>query len=118
MYTNCSFLLLPQTWIDPDSKSEYGLSFCLCISVLQASSGNKNVPILQCHGKSDFMIPWEFGEMTAKKLQSIVSPQMVNFQTYPGLAHCSCPQVFHLGFITCNSFLLYTLKGEIEIIST
>uniref|UniRef100_A0A3Q4GHN9 palmitoyl-protein hydrolase n=1 Tax=Neolamprologus brichardi TaxID=32507 RepID=A0A3Q4GHN9_NEOBR len=41
-----------------------------------ASSGNKNLPILQCH----------------KKLKSIVNPQMITFKTFPGLPHSSCPQ--------------------------
>ncbi|XP_019960214.1 acyl-protein thioesterase 2 [Paralichthys olivaceus] len=56
------------------------------------SSSKKNLPILQCHGEADVMIPKQFGNMTADKLQSIVNPQMITFKTYPGLAHCSCPQ--------------------------
>ncbi|XP_070777902.1 acyl-protein thioesterase 2 [Enoplosus armatus] len=57
-----------------------------------ASSGNKNIPILQCHGESDPMIPMQFGAMTAEKLKTIVNPQMITFKTYPGLLHASCPQ--------------------------
>ncbi|TMS18688.1 Acyl-protein thioesterase 2 [Larimichthys crocea] len=57
-----------------------------------ASSGHKNIPILQCHGESDSMIPVEFGALTAKKLKSIVNPQMITFSTYPGLSHSSCHQ--------------------------
>ncbi|KAG7219310.1 hypothetical protein INR49_010372 [Caranx melampygus] len=57
-----------------------------------ASSGNKNLPILQCHGEMDTMIPQHFGVMTAEKLKLIVNPQMVTFKSYPGLSHCSCPQ--------------------------
>uniref|UniRef100_A0AAQ5Y1N0 palmitoyl-protein hydrolase n=1 Tax=Amphiprion ocellaris TaxID=80972 RepID=A0AAQ5Y1N0_AMPOC len=58
-----------------------------------ASSGNKNLPILQCHGDMDIMIPVQFGAMTAEKLKNIVNPQMITFKTYPGLSHSSCPQV-------------------------
>ncbi|XP_041811826.1 acyl-protein thioesterase 2 [Chelmon rostratus] len=57
-----------------------------------ASSGNKNLPILQCHGEVDAMIPVQFGAMTAEKLKSIVNPQMITFKTYPRLPHSSCPQ--------------------------
>ncbi|XP_060798935.1 acyl-protein thioesterase 2 [Neoarius graeffei] len=60
----------------------------------QAASGsaNKDIPILQCHGEMDPMIPSQFGAMTAEKLKAIVSPQKVTFCTYPGLMHSSCPQ--------------------------
>ncbi|XP_078480682.1 LOW QUALITY PROTEIN: acyl-protein thioesterase 2-like [Lampetra planeri] len=57
-----------------------------------ASNGHKNIPILQCHGEMDVMIPLQFGNMTAEKLKSIVNPQMITFKTYPGLPHMSCPQ--------------------------
>ncbi|TKS88869.1 Acyl-protein thioesterase 2 [Collichthys lucidus] len=57
-----------------------------------ASSGHKNIPILQCHGENDSMIPVEFGALTAKKLKSIVNPQMITFSTYPGLSHSSSHQ--------------------------
>ncbi|XP_077405047.1 acyl-protein thioesterase 2 [Vanacampus margaritifer] len=57
-----------------------------------ASSGNKNLPILQCHGEKDEMIPVQFGAMTAEKLKYIVSPQMITFKTYPGVPHSSCAQ--------------------------
>ncbi|PWA16783.1 hypothetical protein CCH79_00017835 [Gambusia affinis] len=62
-------------------------------SVAQASSGNKNIPILQCHGEMDMMVPAQFGAMTAEKLKYIVNPQMVTFKTYPGVQHSSCPEV-------------------------
>ncbi|RVE66735.1 hypothetical protein OJAV_G00110580 [Oryzias javanicus] len=57
-----------------------------------ASGCNKNLPILQCHGDMDAMIPRQFGAMTAEKLKSIVNPQMVTFKSYPGLPHSSCPE--------------------------
>ncbi|KAM6973896.1 acyl-protein thioesterase 2 isoform 1-T2 [Tautogolabrus adspersus] len=57
-----------------------------------ASSGHKNIPILQCHGENDCMIPAQFGAMTHEKLRLIVNPDLVNFKTYPNLSHSSCPQ--------------------------
>ncbi|MED6269722.1 Acyl-protein thioesterase 2 [Characodon lateralis] len=82
LFRLCVFLLcimqVRQFWV-----------FCL---FLQASSGNKNIPILQCHGEMDMMIPVQFGAMTAEKLKFIVNPQMVTFKTYPGIPHSSCPQ--------------------------
>ncbi|XP_054618942.1 acyl-protein thioesterase 2 isoform X1 [Dunckerocampus dactyliophorus] len=59
-----------------------------------ASSGHQNLPILQCHGESDDMIPVHFGAMTAEKLKCIVNPQMITFKTYPGIPHSSCTQVW------------------------
>ncbi|KAF6730489.1 Acyl-protein thioesterase 2 [Oryzias melastigma] len=58
-----------------------------------ASGCNKNLPIMQCHGDMDAMIPRQFGAMTAEKLKFIVNPQMVTFKSYPGLGHSSCPEV-------------------------
>ncbi|XP_023250652.1 acyl-protein thioesterase 2 [Seriola lalandi dorsalis] len=57
-----------------------------------ASSGNKNLPILQCHGEMDPMIPVPFSVMTSEKLKVIVNPDNVTLKTYPGLLHSSCPQ--------------------------
>uniref|UniRef100_A0A673LIE4 palmitoyl-protein hydrolase n=1 Tax=Sinocyclocheilus rhinocerous TaxID=307959 RepID=A0A673LIE4_9TELE len=57
-----------------------------------SGSGNKDTPILQCHGEMDPMIPVQFGAMTAEKLKTIISPQNVTFRSYPGLMHSSCPQ--------------------------
>lgn len=59
-----------------------------------ASSGvNKDIAILQCHGELDPMIPVRFGALTAEKLKSVVTPAKVQFKTYPGVMHSSCPQV-------------------------
>ncbi|MEQ2158534.1 hypothetical protein GOODEAATRI_013354, partial [Goodea atripinnis] len=99
LFRLCVFLLcimqVRQFWV-----------FCL---FLQASSGNKNIPILQCHGEMDMMIPVQFGAMTAEKLKFIVNPQMVTFKTYPGIPHSSCPQVRlgeHRAFTAGVLFLL------------
>uniref|UniRef100_A0A4W5KPW0 palmitoyl-protein hydrolase n=1 Tax=Hucho hucho TaxID=62062 RepID=A0A4W5KPW0_9TELE len=68
-----------------------------------STSGNRDMPILQCHGEMDPMIPVQFGAMTAEKLKIIVNPQKITFRTYPGLMHSSCPQVK-------GDFVLNTLK--------
>lgn len=39
------------------------------------------------------MIPVRFGALTAEKLKSVVTPTKVQFKTYPGVMHGSCPQV-------------------------
>lgn len=54
---------------------------------------NKDIAILQCHGELDPMIPVRFGALTAEKLKSVVTPTKVQFKTYPGVMHASCPQV-------------------------
>ncbi|KAJ6655634.1 hypothetical protein lerEdw1_004986 [Lerista edwardsae] len=56
------------------------------------NSMNKDIPILQCHGEMDPMIPVRFGALTAEKLKCIVTPSRIQFRTYPGVMHCSCPQ--------------------------
>uniref|UniRef100_A0A8B9NPR9 palmitoyl-protein hydrolase n=1 Tax=Accipiter nisus TaxID=211598 RepID=A0A8B9NPR9_9AVES len=63
-------------------------------SSLQAANNgvNKDIAILQCHGEMDPMIPVRFGALTAEKLKSVVTPTKVQFKTYPGVMHSSCPQ--------------------------
>lgn len=60
----------------------------------QAANGSaKDLAILQCHGELDPMVPVRFGALTAEKLRSVVTPAKVQFKTYPGVMHSSCPQV-------------------------
>lgn len=77
--------------------------WCVMVFAIQASSGNKNLPILQCHGEKDEMIPVQFGAMTAEKLKYIVNPQMITFKTYPGVPHSSCTQVSHTAVLKKNN---------------
>ncbi|XP_055253661.1 acyl-protein thioesterase 2 [Moschus berezovskii] len=59
----------------------------------QAANGSaKDLTILQCHGELDPMVPVRFGALTAEKLRSVVTPARVQFKTYPGVMHSSCPQ--------------------------
>lgn len=57
-----------------------------------ASSANKDIHILQCHGEIDPLVPLMFGSLTTEKLRSILNPANVKFKTYPGMMHCSCSQ--------------------------
>ncbi|XP_038613789.1 acyl-protein thioesterase 2 isoform X1 [Tachyglossus aculeatus] len=60
----------------------------------QAADGgvNRDIAILQCHGELDPMIPVRFGALTSEKLKSVVTPSRVQFKTFPGVMHGSCPQ--------------------------
>ncbi|KAB1268314.1 Acyl-protein thioesterase 2 [Camelus dromedarius] len=63
------------------------------LSAPQAANGSaKDLAILQCHGELDPMVPVRFGALTAEKLRSVVTPARVQFKTYPGVMHSSCPQ--------------------------
>ncbi|XP_012676794.1 acyl-protein thioesterase 1 [Clupea harengus] len=57
-----------------------------------ADVGNKDVPVLQCHGEADPLVPLMFGCLTVQKLKSLMNPNNITFKTYPGMAHSSCPQ--------------------------
>ncbi|KAM9384017.1 LOW QUALITY PROTEIN: acyl-protein thioesterase 2 [Pholidichthys leucotaenia] len=58
---------------------------------ISVSECNKELPILQCHGELDFMIPMKYGCMTACKLKSLGIPH-ITFKSYAGVQHSSCPQ--------------------------
>jgi len=52
--------------------------------------GNRDTPILQCHGGSDPVVNINYGEMTKRVLASFCSKH--TFNKYPHLAHSSDPQ--------------------------
>ncbi|XP_070555979.1 acyl-protein thioesterase 1-like [Ptychodera flava] len=56
----------------------------------EALKGNKETPILQCHGTADPMVKLPFGEMTSQTLSKMNSK--VTFKTYKGMAHGSCDE--------------------------
>uniref|UniRef100_A0A7N4PPZ9 palmitoyl-protein hydrolase n=1 Tax=Sarcophilus harrisii TaxID=9305 RepID=A0A7N4PPZ9_SARHA len=59
----------------------------------QAANGMaRDLAILQCHGELDPMVPVRFGALTSEKLKLVVPPSKVQFKTYPGVMHSSCPQ--------------------------
>lgn len=68
----------------------------------QAANGSaKDLAILQCHGELDPMVPVRFGALTAEKLRTVVTPARVQFKTYPGVMHSSCPQVSGDNLLLC-----------------
>lgn len=57
-----------------------------------ASSVNKDMHVLQCHGDADPLVPFMFGRQTAEKLKSLIAPANVTFKSYRGLPHSACPE--------------------------
>nr|XP_050857747.1 acyl-protein thioesterase 1 [Vespula vulgaris] len=49
--------------------------------------GNKNTPLLQCHGDCDPIVPYKWGQMTASLLKQFMS--QTEFKTYRGMMHTS-----------------------------
>ncbi|GAB6033484.1 acyl-protein thioesterase [Chamberlinius hualienensis] len=53
-----------------------------------AAIGNRDTPLLQCHGDSDPLVPPQLGQMASEILKKFM--KNIDFKLYPGLAHCSC----------------------------
>lgn len=53
---------------------------------------NKEIPVLQCHGDADPLVPSIFGCVTVEKLKSMLNPTSITFKIYPGMAHSACPE--------------------------
>ncbi|XP_061454812.1 acyl-protein thioesterase 1 [Rhineura floridana] len=51
---------------------------------------NKDIPILQCHGDHDPLVPLMFGSVTSETLKTMLNPGNINFKTYSGMMHSSC----------------------------
>ncbi|XP_048363591.1 acyl-protein thioesterase 1 isoform X1 [Sphaerodactylus townsendi] len=51
---------------------------------------NKDIPILQCHGDCDPLVPLMFGSLTSERLKTMINPANVTFKTYSGMMHSSC----------------------------
>lgn len=58
----------------------------------QLVQADKALPIIQCHGDADPMVPHDWGKATVMKLQSMGFNQ-VDFKTYRGLGHSSTEEV-------------------------
>lgn len=52
-----------------------------------AAVGNKDLPVLQCHGDCDPIVPLKWGQLTASILKSF--DKNTELKTYRGLMHCS-----------------------------
>lgn len=47
--------------------------------------GNRNTPLLQCHGNCDPIVPYRWGQMTASYLKQFMT--LTEFRTYRGMMH-------------------------------
>ncbi|XP_066584209.1 acyl-protein thioesterase 2-like [Prorops nasuta] len=56
----------------------------------QAAIGNKDTPLLQCHGDNDTMVSYKIGQMTATELKRFMT--QTEFKTYPEMMHASCEE--------------------------
>ncbi|XP_029033717.1 acyl-protein thioesterase 1 [Osmia bicornis bicornis] len=52
--------------------------------------GNKNTPLLQCHGDCDPIVPYRWGQLTASVLKQFMT--QTEFKTYRGMMHTSCDE--------------------------
>ncbi|KAG8197323.1 hypothetical protein JTE90_013450 [Oedothorax gibbosus] len=55
-----------------------------------AAEGNQEVPMLQCHGELDTVVPFKWGRMTHDLLKTFMSN--TELKTYKGLCHSSCDE--------------------------
>lgn len=61
------------------------------LNYLQEAIGNKNTPLLQCHGDCDPIVPYRWGQMTASLLKQFMT--QTEFKTYRGMMHTSSEEV-------------------------
>ncbi|KAK9502729.1 hypothetical protein O3M35_011441 [Rhynocoris fuscipes] len=61
--------------------------------------GNKNTPILQCHGDCDPLVPYKWGQMTASLIKQFATN--TEFKTFKGLGHSSSDEemIYLKGFV-------------------
>lgn len=57
----------------------------------QEAIGNRNTPLLQCHGDCDPIVPYRWGQMTASLLKQFMT--QTEFKTYRGMMHTSSEEV-------------------------
>ncbi|KAI5627983.1 acyl-protein thioesterase 1, partial [Silurus asotus] len=62
------------------------------LSKVYMIGANKEIPVLQCHGEADPLVPLIFGCLTVEKLKTILNPNSITFKTYPGMPHSACPE--------------------------
>lgn len=71
---------------------------------MQAAVSNKDIPILQCHGDCDPIVPLKWGQLTASILKSFA--KNIELKTYRGLMHSSSDAVCisMITLIFCENF--------------
>lgn len=63
----------------------------IILNYFQEAIGNKNTPLLQCHGDCDPIVPYRWGQMTASLLKQFMT--QTEFKTYRGMMHTSSEEV-------------------------
>ncbi|XP_011498931.1 PREDICTED: acyl-protein thioesterase 1 [Ceratosolen solmsi marchali] len=56
----------------------------------QEAVGNRNTPVLQCHGNCDPLVPYKWGQATSTLLKQFMT--QIEFKTYEGVSHASCDE--------------------------
>lgn len=57
----------------------------------QEAIGNRNTPLIQCHGDIDPIVPYRWGQITASLLKQFMSN--TEFKTYRGMMHTFSQEV-------------------------
>lgn len=55
-----------------------------------AKEVNTNIPILQCHGDQDFVVPMSWGQASEAVLSTFLDRNLYKFKVYPNMGHSSC----------------------------
>lgn len=56
------------------------------------SEENKSLPVLQCHGDADFVVPVQWGTMSSVVMSTFLDKTKYSFKLYNGLGHSSSGQ--------------------------
>ncbi|KAJ7410549.1 Acyl-protein thioesterase 1 [Pitangus sulphuratus] len=75
------------------------------------SGVNKDIPVLQCHGDCDPLVPVMFGSLTVEKLKSLINPANVTFKTYSGMMHSSSLEAFQMA----DAATLMCIEHDVEV---
>lgn len=55
------------------------------------SDTNKTLPVLQCHGDADFVVPLQWGTMSSVAMSDFLDKTKYSFKVYNNLSHSSSP---------------------------
>lgn len=50
---------------------------------------NKSIPVLQCHGDSDFVVPFAWGALSKQIMSTFIDSTKYEFKKFEGLGHSS-----------------------------
>lgn len=60
-----------------------------------ATEANKHIPVLQCHGNQDCVVPLEWGKASEIVLSKFLDKNQYKFNVYQGLGHSSSSAELH-----------------------